>query len=153
MNRYKTRTLDEKSEPKMGIRAPAQSFEVLTTFRGCWGTSTRPIFVTPHSSTAMLPVVLALVVFGWWFLLLRPRRGGKNAPPVVSSSPVVPIPLIGHLAEFFKSPNSMIKRCYEQIGPVFTIPVGHEPWVGVGCTELSLVARFSRFSLLVPSFS
>lgn len=65
---------------------------------------------------ALLTVVALLIV--------SPRfNGGKNAPPLVTSSTVVPIPLIGVIAEFFKSPNTMIKRCYRDYGPVFTIPV------------------------------
>ena len=66
----------------------------------------------------------AIVLLGIW-LLLRPRRGGANAPPCVLSSPVVPIPLIGMALEFAKSPVKMIKRCLDQYGPVFTIPVCH----------------------------
>ena len=58
------------------------------------------------------------------FLILSPRfKGGKNAPPLVVNSSVVPIPLFGVIAEFFKSPNTMIKRCYRDFGPVYTIPV------------------------------
>jgi len=58
-----------------------------------------------------------------WYFLLRPRKGGKDAPPTVVSSPVVPIPIFGVMAEFFKSPNTMFKRCYRDVGPVFTIPM------------------------------
>ena len=57
-------------------------------------------------------------------LIISPRfKGSKNAPPLVTSSSIVPIPLFGVIAEFFKSPNNMIKRCYKDYGPVFTIPV------------------------------
>jgi hypothetical protein len=35
----------------------------------------------------------------------------------------VPIPLLGVMAEFFSSPNTMIQRCHRDYGPVFTIPV------------------------------
>ena len=67
--------------------------------------------------------LLALVT-GLALLIISPRfKGGKDAPPVVTHSSVVPIPLIGVIAEFFKSPNTMIKRCYKDYGPVFTIPV------------------------------
>ena len=59
----------------------------------------------------------------FYVFLLRPRTGGKNAPPTVTSSPVVPLPFIGVLGEFFKSPNTMVKRCCQDIGSVFTIPV------------------------------
>ena len=59
-------------------------------------------------------------------IIISPRfKGGKDAPPVVTQSTVVPIPLIGVIAEFFKSPNTMIKRCYKDYGPVYTIPVCH----------------------------
>jgi hypothetical protein len=67
---------------------------------------------------------LLTLLTGLALVLLSPRfKGGKDAPPLVTSSPVVPIPLIGVIAEFFKSPNTMIKRCHRDYGPVFTIPV------------------------------
>jgi len=65
---------------------------------------------------AVFLLVLYLTVF-------RPRKGGKDAPPMVLESPVFPIPIIGVIMEFFKSPNSMVKRCHKDYGPVFTIPV------------------------------
>jgi len=71
----------------------------------------------------MILALIGFFLFGLWFLLLRPRRGGPHAPPLVTQSPVVPLPIIGHLAEFFRSPNSMIERCTKDVGPVFTIPV------------------------------
>jgi len=64
---------------------------------------------------------VCLVLF-WWFLL-RPRRGGKDSPPLITASTVVRIPLFGVIAEFLKSPNDMMKRCYKNYGPVFTIPI------------------------------
>jgi len=64
---------------------------------------------------------LCLVLF-WWFLL-RPRSGGKDSPPLITASTVVRIPLFGVIAEFLKSPNDMMKRCYKNYGPVFTIPI------------------------------
>jgi hypothetical protein len=74
----------------------------------------------------MMEIAIILCILGgafWWFLL-RPRPGGsRNAPPLVSTSTVVPIPLIGHICEFFKSPNEMVKRCYRDYGSIFTIPV------------------------------
>ena len=66
---------------------------------------------------------LAVGVAALWWLLLRPRGGGKDSPPLVTSSRVVPIPLLGVIAEFLKHPNNMMKRCYEDLGQVFTIPV------------------------------
>lgn len=65
---------------------------------------------------------LGAILLSIW-LVLRPRKGGANAPPVVLTSPVVPIPLIGMAIEFGKSPVKMIKRCLDQYGAVFTIPV------------------------------
>jgi len=67
--------------------------------------------------------IFALFLFALYLAVLRPRRGGKDAPPMVLSSPVFPIPVIGVILEFFKSPNEMVKRCYRDYGPVFTIPV------------------------------
>jgi len=56
---------------------------------------------------------------------LRPRKAKVvDAPPMVLYSPVVRIPLIGQALEFALSPMNMVKRCYEQYGPVFTVPVG-----------------------------
>lgn len=46
-----------------------------------------------------------------------------DAPPMVLSSPVVKIPIIGQALEFGMSPVKMTKRCYDQYGPVFTVPV------------------------------
>ena len=69
--------------------------------------------------------IFAFVLVSIYFALLRPRRGGKDAPPLVLESPVFPIPVIGVIMEFFKSPNNMVKRCYRDYGPVFTIPVSY----------------------------
>jgi hypothetical protein len=88
------------------------------------------VVVIIFSKMAMLdllthPVALSTVgaiLLSIW-LVLRPRKGGANAPPVVLTSPVVPIPLIGMALEFGKSPVKMIKRCLDQYGSVFTIPV------------------------------
>jgi len=63
----------------------------------------------------------ALIAF-WWFLL-RPRGGGKGSPPLVTESKVIPIPFFGVIAEFLKSPNDMMKRCVQDYGSVFTIPL------------------------------
>jgi len=73
--------------------------------------------------TTMILQIAAAVAFLFWFTLLRPRKGGKNAPPTVTASSVVPIPIFGVLAEFFKSPNTMVQRCVRDYGSVFTIPV------------------------------
>eukprot|EP00529_Nitzschia_sp_RCC80_P041347 CAMPEP_0113490414 /NCGR_PEP_ID=MMETSP0014_2-20120614/27034_1 /TAXON_ID=2857 /ORGANISM="Nitzschia sp." /LENGTH=480 /DNA_ID=CAMNT_0000384185 /DNA_START=79 /DNA_END=1521 /DNA_ORIENTATION=- /assembly_acc=CAM_ASM_000159 len=69
---------------------------------------------------------LAAGVAAFWWFLLRPRGGGKDSPPLVTSSRVVPIPLVGVIAEFLKHPNNMMKRCYEDLGQVFTIPIFHK---------------------------
>ena len=66
---------------------------------------------------------VALGVVSVWWLLLRPRTGGKAAPPMVLSSTVVQLPLVGVLVEFLKSPNDMMRRCYQDYGSVYTIPV------------------------------
>ena len=58
------------------------------------------------------------------FFILRPRtKGGVNGPPVVTSSPVCGLPVVGTIVEFGKSPVKMVKRCYDDYGPVFTVPV------------------------------
>ena len=67
--------------------------------------------------------VVALIVILFWFFLLRPRNGGKGTPPLVTTSTVVPVPIIGVISEFLKNPNEMMKRCYQDYGQVFTIPV------------------------------
>lgn len=78
---------------------------------------------TKFSAGKMIAAVVAVALVTLWFFLLRPRRGGKDAPPLVTVSPVVPIPVIGVICEFFKGPNAMVKRCHRDYGPVFTIPV------------------------------
>lgn len=71
----------------------------------------------------ILYVVLAMVT-ALVMLILSPRfKGSKDAPPLVTESKIVPIPIIGVIVEFFISPNKMIQRCYDDYGPVFTIPV------------------------------
>jgi hypothetical protein len=84
-----------------------------------------------NTSTTMILQGLAIVFFLVWYFLLRPRgakvtKGDKitkNAvpPPMVRSNNGIPI--IGVLIEFFKSPNTMVQRCYQDYGGVFTIPV------------------------------
>jgi hypothetical protein len=69
-------------------------------------------------------VSIVAVLVTIWYMLLRPRRGHtKNPPPLVTFSKKYPVPLIGQLIEFFSSPHEMMKRCYNDYGPVFTIPV------------------------------
>mmetsp|Transcript_15100 Transcript_15100/g.19141 ORF Transcript_15100/g.19141 Transcript_15100/m.19141 type:complete len:496 (-) Transcript_15100:125-1612(-) len=75
------------------------------------------------SPVAAIPLILALGVL----FFLRPRFAKqKDAPPMVLSSPVVKIPLIGQVLEFGLSPVKMTKRCYEQYGPVFTVPIANK---------------------------
>jgi hypothetical protein len=58
------------------------------------------------------------------FFVLRPRtKGGSSAPPTVTNSPVSGLPVVGTIVEFGKSPVKMVQRCYEEYGPVFTVPV------------------------------
>ena len=82
---------------------------------------------------------------------MRPRGGGKDSPPLVTASTVVRIPLVGVIAEFLKNPNEMMKRCYNDYGQVFTIPVS---WVQSNCVIFvfrlrwvpTVQARFFRAS-------
>jgi hypothetical protein len=71
----------------------------------------------------MWPFYVALAAIAVWWFFLRPRMGYKDSPPVVTSSSVVPVPLLGVFMEFMKSPNDMMRRCYRDFGKVFTIPV------------------------------
>ena len=65
----------------------------------------------------LIPAVLILVLL----VVLTPKKGGKNAPPMISST--VQIPVVGPALEFVKSPLAMVKRCYDEYGPVYTVPV------------------------------
>ncbi|KAK1748990.1 sterol 14alpha-demethylase [Skeletonema marinoi] len=61
------------------------------------------------------------------FFVLRPRtKGGSSAPPTVTNSPVSGLPVVGTIVEFGKSPVKMVQRCYEEYGPVFTVPFFHK---------------------------
>ena len=69
-----------------------------------------------------VPLLLALALL----FFLRPRKAGskyKDAPPMVTKSTVSSVPLLGPAIEFGKSPVKMVKRCYDDYGPVFTVPV------------------------------
>lgn len=80
-------------------------------------------------SNFLLLVLAALALFSWFFgvCVLRPRtKGGANGPPVVTNSPVSNLPLVGTIIEFGKSPVKMVQRCYEEYGPVFTVPFFHK---------------------------
>lgn len=76
-------------------------------------------------STPVVAIPLLLILGVLFFL--RPRFAkNSDAPPMVLSSPVVKIPLIGQVLEFGLSPVKMTKRCYEQYGPVFTVPIANK---------------------------
>jgi hypothetical protein len=68
------------------------------------------------SPAVAVPLVLLLV----FLYLTTPRKAkNKDAPPMVKSN----IPFIGTVLEFAKSPVKMVRRCYDDYGPVFTVPV------------------------------
>jgi len=68
--------------------------------------------------------LLAITSLFYAFFVLRPRtKGGKHGPPLVTSSPVSKLPVVGTIVEFGISPVKMVQRCYEEYGPVFTVPV------------------------------
>jgi hypothetical protein len=67
---------------------------------------------------------LTLLTAFYVVCIYQPRsRGGSQAPPVVTHSPKFPVPWIGPILEFFASPNTMVQRCLQDYGNVFTIPV------------------------------
>ena len=67
---------------------------------------------------------LSVLSLFYAFFVLRPRtKGGSSAPPTVTKSPVSGLPVVGTIVEFGKSPVKMVQRCYEEYGPVFTVPV------------------------------
>jgi hypothetical protein len=69
-------------------------------------------------------ILLLLLFFIYQILIARPRsKGGAAGPPLVTASPICTIPVIGTIIEFGQSPVKMVSRCYEQYGPVFTVPV------------------------------
>ena len=81
---------------------------------------------TPPPSDHLLLglTALAIVSHCYAFFILRPRaKGGSSAPPIVTTSPVCGVPVVGTIVEFGKSPVKMVKRCYDEYGPVFTVPV------------------------------
>jgi len=75
----------------------------------------------PLALTVPLTCTLLILYF------LRPRHSKHpKAPPMVLSSPIFKIPLIGQILEFGASPVKMTRRCYDQYGPVFTVPMAHK---------------------------
>ena len=78
----------------------------------------------PSDALLLSLTALAAASLLFAFFVLRPRtKGGKNGPPVVTTSPVCGLPVVGTIVEFGKSPVKMVKRCYDDYGPVFTVPV------------------------------
>ena len=78
----------------------------------------------PPTAAVVATLILLLLLFVYQILIARPRsKGGATGPPLVTTSPVCPIPVIGTIIEFGQSPVKMVSRCYEQYGPVFTVPV------------------------------
>jgi len=85
-----------------------------------------------------LALLVPLVLLASLLLFLRPRKAGrKDAPPLITSSPVSSVPLLGPAIEFGKSPVKMVRRCYDDYGPVFTVPVRLLMW----CLMMVLVVR------------
>ena len=86
-----------------------------------------------------LALLVPLVLLASLLLFLRPRKAGrKDAPPLITSSPVSSVPLLGPAIEFGKSPVKMVRRCYDDYGPVFTVPVRFIDVVfddGAGCAR------------------
>ena len=81
-----------------------------------------------------LTLLVPLVLLASLLLFLRPRKAGrKDAPPLITSSPVSSVPLLGPAIEFGKSPVKMVRRCYDDYGPVFTVPVSLLMCGGCGC--------------------
>lgn len=66
-------------------------------------------------------VVIPTILFVSALFFLRPRKGGENAPPMIKSN--VNIPIFGPCIEFGKSPMKMVKRLYDDYGPVYTVPI------------------------------
>ena len=82
----------------------------------------------PSNNLLLGLACLAVLSLFYAFFILRPRtKGGRNGPPIVTTSPVSNLPVIGTIIEFGKSPVKMVARCYEEYGPVFTVPVSLSP--------------------------
>lgn len=90
-----------------------------------FGSSNNDGTATGPSDALLLSLsILALLSLFYAFFIFRPRtKGGRYGPPIVTTSPVCGIPIIGTIVEFGKSPVKMVQRCYEDYGPVFTVPV------------------------------
>ena len=81
--------------------------------------------VSPLLLTLSLLSFFTLTIYT--FLIIKPRtkiaKSGNNPPPVITTSPISKLPVVGTIIEFGKSPVKMVQRCYEEYGPVFTVPV------------------------------
>ena len=94
-----------------------------TTTGGVGGTTSSPhTTLVPLLPCISLAAVALLLIYQ--LLVSRPRsKGGSRGPPVVTTSPVIGIPVVGTILEFGRSPVKMVQRCYDDYGPVFTVPV------------------------------
>ena len=94
-------------------------------FGGGLGFGSDSVIAGPPSDAFLLSLtIVALLSLFYAFFIFRPRtKGGRCGPPIVTTSPVCGIPVIGTIVEFGKSPVKMVQRCYEDYGPVFTVPV------------------------------
>jgi len=100
---------------------PKTATMTTTTTGGVGGTTTSSPYTT---SVPLLPLAAVALLFVYQLLVSRPRsKGGSRGPPVVTSSPVVGIPVVGTILEFGCSPVKMVQRCHDEYGPVFTVPV------------------------------
>jgi hypothetical protein len=72
----------------------------------------------PLSPVALVPLGIGLLIL---YYTLPRKASNSDAPPMVKS--VVKIPLIGQIIEFGMGPMKMVERCYQEYGPVFTVPV------------------------------
>lgn len=109
-------------------KTPKTATMTTTTTGGVMGGMTSSSH--PDTTTSLPPLLpflslaVALLFFAYQLLVSRPRsKGGSRGPPVVSSSPVVGVPVVGTILEFGRSPVKMVQRCYDEYGPVFTVPV------------------------------
>lgn len=73
------------------------------------------------SPVTVVPLGIALVIL---YYTLPRKASNSDAPPMVKS--LLKIPLIGHIIEFGMGPMKMVERCYQEYGPVFTVPMGKE---------------------------
>jgi hypothetical protein len=90
----------------------------------------RVISLDPSLLLPCAAFIITTLLFLYQLLVSRPRsKGGSSGPPVVTTSPVSKLPVVATILEFGQSPVKMVKRCYDEYGPVFTVPVRHLSWV------------------------